>query len=76
MLLHVQILKMLSGSDHSSSSLVSGAVLPPLVRLRYCNAVSISHSVSFGGLLCSSVTQCVFVTEGSLTTHLTLLHYG
>lgn len=58
---------------------VSGTVLPPLGRLRYCNAASLRPSISFWWteLLCSSVTQCVFVTEAAgLTTHPTWLQQG
>lgn len=70
----LHLFKTLSGSDCSQPSPVSGTMLPPLVRQRYCNAVPVSTaSVSVG--LCSFVTQYVLVTKRGLTTHLTLLHW-
>lgn len=54
----LHLFKILSGSDCTQPSPVSGTMLPPLVRQRYCNAVPVSTaSVSVG--LCSFVTVCV-----------------
>lgn len=56
-----------TGRDRRWHYPVLGAVLPPLVILRYCNAVLIPPATVLGGYSAVQSHSVLFVTEGSFT---------